>query len=802
MTTVGFAAEDANYDAQYQAILSGQTADTTNLSVTSLEQGDEASLDFEVSSSNTGNIFYNGEIPKLTVKARNAGSVSDSFDITYTVTNRYTGEYFTESDNAYIISKNWYRKELSFENLPYGTYDISIKAVSGSGYESAGKASFSIVSADYSDAERRSDFGVATHIYSREGDVGSVEIPVMARAGFGMVRETLIWRQIETTQGVYSIPKGVNDFLANAEANGIEPLMILGLSNTSVYPELLPFVKDPTEKLTAEKAEADFQEYLKKLYNYCNNVAELLGDRVTYYEIGNEYNHPQTNIDAYPGHGVKNKAADYVRIMEAAYSGIKRGNPNAVVVGGVLAEMNDGTGYYEISSNYVEELYSLGAGKWMDCLSVHFYKHDYFPGESGYKAMEELKAVDDIITANAQKYGDKELWVTEYGWNSPQIDAEKKLLNLEWTQAENLVKSQVLFAKNSLPDKSFWYNFEGTVSQLASEKSTGYGMVESFVDESDLNHTPGRAKGAYLTSSIYNKLMKNCTYIEDKSSGDKQEHIFLDNDSKINLHVLWSLNGDETFTIPAVEGVTLTVTDMFGNISYPELTDDGYSIIVGRAPVYVMPEIPNDNLTLVKDNYSKIRFKGSILTDGPQNIAVALLHPGKTRADFESNPLVSSAYIGHFVTDSEGRYDELIKLGGKDGTYTLLYGVEGEDIRELEITWYKTPYDTELVITQNNSEVDGVKDFDPQLSFDTNIVVNNGRGLPGDCVFITAFYNGDTLVDCKTIKGSVNSEKAIQSFANAEPLSLPEGAKIDKIKLMMIDSLDKLVPLASVKTID
>lgn len=81
-------------------------------------------------------------------------------------------------------------------------------------------------------------------------------------------------------------------------------------------------------------------EQINAYVNYCKFVVSHFRDEVKYFEIWNEPNITAFNPE-------NRTAADYTKLLKAAYEGIKSVNPNAVVIGGVCATPDNVHEYYE-----------------------------------------------------------------------------------------------------------------------------------------------------------------------------------------------------------------------------------------------------------------------------------------------------------------------------------------------------------------------------------------------------------------------------------------------------------------------
>ncbi len=181
------------------------------------------------------------------------------------------------------------------------------------------------------------------------------------------------------------------------------------------------------------------------LYDFMKALATHFKGRVDAYEIWNEHNLQGESGEVNPGR--------YVELLKAAYNGVKAADPGAVVIAGALTPtgVNDPRGERSPGAEgvmndvlYLEEMYKYHDGEvrsYFDVLGTHPYgfnnppdnkwpdnpnwnplfpvagdgKPDYYNRHNSFyfRRIEDQRAI-------MEKYGDgeKQMWVTEYGWCS------------------------------------------------------------------------------------------------------------------------------------------------------------------------------------------------------------------------------------------------------------------------------------------------------------------------------------------------------------------------------------------------
>lgn len=139
-------------------------------------------------------------------------------------------------------------------------------------------------------------------------------------------------------------------------------------------------------------------------------MATYAGGRVVAYEILNE---PNLAFEW----GGPPSAAAYTAFLQAAYRGVKAGNPSAIVIGGGPSPNTGGFGGTIEDTDFLNGMYAAGAKGYMDALGVHNY--------GGNTEPERDPSTCGICFRRAELYrrlmernGDAgtPVWATEFGW--------------------------------------------------------------------------------------------------------------------------------------------------------------------------------------------------------------------------------------------------------------------------------------------------------------------------------------------------------------------------------------------------
>ncbi len=189
-------------------------------------------------------------------------------------------------------------------------------------------------------------------------------------------------------------------------------------------------------------------------------LAERYKDKVDYWEILNE-----TNINGIP-------AANYTRMLKAAYSAIKAVDPTDFVITGGLSPVPTSTNGMWSAVSYLQEMYAAGAKGYFDAIGFHPYGWPLLPEDpkswNGWQIMED--GIRQTMIANGQEK--VKVWITEIGaptsGSSSSLTAAQQLAVLE--QAIKLAGS------SSWAGPVLWYSYQDKGTS-ATDTESWYGLI-------------------------------------------------------------------------------------------------------------------------------------------------------------------------------------------------------------------------------------------------------------------------------------------------------------------------------------
>jgi hypothetical protein len=141
-----------------------------------------------------------------------------------------------------------------------------------------------------------------------------------------------------------------------------------------------------------------------------NRARSLIGLHIDAVEIGNEPNLVNEWVRG-------PNAWEYVQMLRVAYTAIKAGDPNMIVVSAGLAPTHttpDRTAINDL--DFAKEMLENGAGQWFDAFGYHPYGYNLAP-DADPKKNELVFRRTERIRALMERYGVyKQVWLTEFGW--------------------------------------------------------------------------------------------------------------------------------------------------------------------------------------------------------------------------------------------------------------------------------------------------------------------------------------------------------------------------------------------------
>lgn len=311
-------------------------------------------------------------------------------------------------------------------------------------------------------------------------------IDAVVELGVKQVRDELFWHVVEQKKGVLSIPERYMKNIEYSVKQGVDTLIILDYTNDLYDGGNAPYSDE------ARKAFARYAEFLAR---------ELKG-KVRYFEVWNE-----PNVDAF--WRPKKNPENYVKLLKEVYPAVKRGNPEAVVVGVSLATLD---------MEFLNAVLEKGALKYMDVLSIHPYCHPRTPEEA--QIFEKLK---QIINKTKEMGTPKPIWLTEIGFPTNTGSGVTEI-----RQAELIARTYLLSLSVPEIQTTFWYWLgpDGPKDWWAEDR---FGIL----------HQDWSPKPSYIALKSLIRILKDAEFVKEFSPAEKIHILQFKKDDGL-IYSLWA----------------------------------------------------------------------------------------------------------------------------------------------------------------------------------------------------------------------------------------------------------------------
>ncbi len=491
-----------------------------------------------------GNNFFPERGDKIGLKFLNMNNTPEEKRFEYVIRNDLDEIIYSGEETFKFEGGEAKEVDLMDKVTKFGTYKLDVSTYDTEGNLIATKKDFFSLSPYTPDDDKNSYFGLGYH--TDRTDNQEYIFDLFDATGTGLMRVDCRWDLNEPQPGnrkVYDRLLKTAEFCAQ---NDIEVLHVInGRHNTHTGGTL------PT---TPEK--------LAKYEDYCAWLAGELKGKIKYFEALNEINY-----------SVNEK--EFFEIQKATYNGIKRGNPDAIVVGFCMAG---------IHAEYTENVFKMGGLDYMDEISYHHYQNYGMPEEPDIHG-EMMVPIHDLL----KKYGkpDMPVWMTEIGWITYNHVTQSRT---ERQVGSYLIRMTSLFRAKDTFDRMFWYEFQNAGYSLTAQESC-FGVIKAMNGSGESN--PYIAKIAYVTACAMNKLIGDAPCVDYKELDDKSTYVtkYKLDDGKDAL-ILWTTKKKRNLNLK-LGAQTGELYDMLGNKLCDLSSIDGtFSFVLSGEPVYLIGDFP------------------------------------------------------------------------------------------------------------------------------------------------------------------------------------------------------------------
>lgn len=401
------------------------------------------------------------------------------------------------------------------------------------------KVGFSCV--DKVDAKNSNPYyGVCQQIVSLDRGDSEKSSKMMTNAGISYVRDSCDWDRVETSKGSLKIPEDDKKKFVNIHDQGLEIMLICGYYN---------WLYDNGDTPHSDEA---IQAYA----DYCGFMAKELKGIAKYFEIWNEYNIAAFNKS-------EESPENYAKMLKAAYTAIKKANPDAVVIG---------IGTASIALDHTKRVFDAGGYDYLDAVSVHPY--DWTGSFRSQKLIEDTENLKKLM----RNYGEeKPVWYSEMGFatsNGQYSDtgqAEKTVLLYGLQRAYNLCDVLIQYCFHDLKNKNDIEQCWG-MTEFWDKDVNSYIAKESYASVAAMNNFIGK------NSSVKDKIGDNGCYAVNFYNDDMKKNVLLIGSDK-----------DVSYKSFYLGCRSVDVYDIYGNKEYSLAAEDMvYGFMISETPKYIV----------------------------------------------------------------------------------------------------------------------------------------------------------------------------------------------------------------------
>lgn len=415
---------------------------------------------------------------------------------------------------------------MPLEGLPQGYYDITVTDAAGE------TVTAPVGLIDMPTSYVPTDARIGAHLHAQK-DFNADGAIAAASLGMGIIRLGDNWQQTEPSPGQYSFSEPFGRAFGQADARGMEKLIITGRYNPAYDGNMPPS--------SAGGLEA-YGRYAAALVQHFDPDAV---------EVFNEFNIPSFNKGMCGG-----DAACYAPILNAAHDAIKAVKPELPVIGGVTGNF-DGRWY--------DVLWQNGGLENVDAISFHPYQV--------YGEPEGLAGVlGDARRGMDAHGGAKPIWITELGWTTKVGD-----VSLE-QQANMVIRAEITALANGV-ERYLWYDLVNDETDPAAHE----GNFGQFWQKRDgLAAFP--PKPSAFTQALMLANLAGRDYLGMDDTGVQGVRSARFGDEQTTVRYVWTRSGEATVEYEADGPITVTTAQ--GDVT--ELRPEAGKVTV---PVSTTPRI-------------------------------------------------------------------------------------------------------------------------------------------------------------------------------------------------------------------
>lgn len=383
--------------------------------------------------------------------------------------------------------------------------------------------------------------GLGVNIHFTDEKPG--ELKMLADAGFKIVRMDFDWARIETERGKYDF-SAYDRLVKSLDEHGLRALFILDYAN--------PLYDDNRSPDTDEGRQA-FARWAAAA------VEHFKGKRILW-EMYNEPNiapfwRPRPDTD------------NYIKLAREVGRAIKRAAPGEIYIGPACSG---------VDLPFLEACFKADLLEYWDAVSVHPYRQS-----SPETAADDYRALRRLIARYSPGRKTPPILSGEWGYSSAWSGVD------EDRQAKMLARQWLVNLSNDVP-VSIWYDWR---DDGPDEKEPEHHFGTATLD--------GKPKPAYRAAAALTGALGGFSFNKRLALGGSDQYMLLFSRGDEVRVVAWTTSPQPQHAVLPASAGTFQVRSHLNEPLDPVTADeDGIAVILTDAPLYFIPEKPNELLQL------------------------------------------------------------------------------------------------------------------------------------------------------------------------------------------------------------
>jgi hypothetical protein len=274
------------------------------------------------------------------------------------------------------------------------------------------------------------DIGVQGQFIGPDGDQG---LNQAANLGVGWIKQQIDWNSIEYARGLYHWEE-IDHLVMKAQQNHLKIIFSIARAPGFSRARSAPIEEDGPP--------IDFTIF----HDFMFALSSRYAGRVVAYELWNEPNL------AREWRGTDLSAEKFVELIKQGSSGVRAGDPDAIIISGAPAVTGIDDGINAIDDRkFLQGMIAAGVGDLVDAIGVHPYGAANPPDERAtdpthlrnsyntHPSFFFLDTLEDYHQLLTQANIDKPIWITEFGW--PSIEKFGEVDTAGWDYARDVTEA-------------------------------------------------------------------------------------------------------------------------------------------------------------------------------------------------------------------------------------------------------------------------------------------------------------------------------------------------------------------------